>query len=102
MFTVVVFFCCCCFQALSPAAVPFLLEDNEPEMVRHLRMKMLLLKTVDTENSEILTVGATLDDRVTVETYLKKFPNDVSSLHIKLVYHISCNLTFFLVLLKVQ
>ena len=39
------------------------------------------MKTKDTENSDILSIGTLLDDKEAVESYLKKFPNDVSGIN---------------------
>ena len=54
-------------------------EDSEPGLLASLRLQMLLLKTIDTENSDILGLGAILDDKEAVTAYLQKFPNDVSA-----------------------
>ena len=63
--------------ALSPVVHSVMSGDEDSEDLNQLRMKLLLLKTIDTENSEILAVGTLLNDDEAVESFLKQFPNEV-------------------------
>jgi len=66
------------YLALSPTVISVMSDDEESEVLHQLRTKLLLLKTIETENSDILAIGTLLSDEEAVASFLKQFPNEVS------------------------